>query len=294
MEIKGCRAPRSCSSQAIVCHIGRSRDAGVDGRGGRAEINFSNFLASPSFPITASMTQPRWNVGSHGNPLWVLCSDGCRGCYRWSGCGGASAGNALKMVCISAVHLAEGFFFFCSPLCGAVPRWEISFRAAPGARGTRLQLAHEHPKSFWQREQKQQHRQGSKMRYRFPFWLHSAGAPRACSPLSSMHFWHCLDCFPFRVQFGDWANWESFEPAPSSTSPRALATLLVSSVKTWCMCKCHHSSSSRSLPGPWADRVRMSPAAARKDGVGKICPVCMSCREFLSQPNPLGSVTPNT
>lgn len=58
------------------------------------------------------MTQPRWNVGSHGNPLWVLCSDGCRGCYRWSGCGGASAGNALKMVCISAVHLAEGFFFF--------------------------------------------------------------------------------------------------------------------------------------------------------------------------------------
>lgn len=112
MEIKGCRAPRSCSSQAIVCHIGRSRDAGVDGRGGRAEINFSNFLASPSFPITASMTQPRWNVGSHGNPLWVLCSDGCRGCYRWSGCGGASAGNALKMVCISAVHLAEGFFFF--------------------------------------------------------------------------------------------------------------------------------------------------------------------------------------
>lgn len=126
--------------------------------GGRAEINFSNFFASPSFPSTASMTQPRWNVGSHGNPLWVLCSDGCRGCYRWSGCGGASAGNALKMVCISAVHLAEGFFFFAlrfvEPCLGgrsafALPRepegpacsWHTSilapFGTAPWPEGTK-------------------------------------------------------------------------------------------------------------------------------------------------------------
>lgn len=295
MEIKGCRAPRSCSSQAIVCHIGRSRDAGVDGRGGRAEINFFKLFGKPLLP----------HYGFHDSaPLE------CR--LPWKPSLGPLLGWMSGLLSLERLWRGERwecfedglhfcsafsrriFFFFCSPLCGAVPRWEISFRAAPGARGTRLQLAHEHPKSFWQREQKQQHRQGSKMRYHFPFWLHSAGAPRACSPLSSMHFWHCLNCFPFRVQFGDWANWESFEPAPSSTSPRALTTLLVSSVKTWCMCKCHHSSSSRSLPGLWADRVRMSPAAARKDGVGKICPVCMSCREFLSQPNPLGSVTPNT
>lgn len=50
MEIKGCRAPRSCSSQAIVCHIGRSRDAGVDGRGGRAEINFFKLFGKPLLP----------------------------------------------------------------------------------------------------------------------------------------------------------------------------------------------------------------------------------------------------
>lgn len=162
--------------------------------GGRAEINFSNFFASPSFPSMASMTQPRWNVGSHGNPLWVLCSDGCRGCYRWSGCGGASAGNALKMVCISAVHLAEGFFFLLSALwsrasvgdqlspCPGSPRDPL----AAGTRASRLLLALPHG----QREQKQQRRQGSKMRYHLPFWLHSSGYPHACSPLSSMHFWH--------------------------------------------------------------------------------------------------------
>lgn len=75
--------------------------------GGRAEINFSSFLqAPPSSALCSSMTQPRRNVGSHGNSSWVRCSDGCRGCYRRSGCGRASPGNALKMVRIFAAYLA--------------------------------------------------------------------------------------------------------------------------------------------------------------------------------------------
>lgn len=72
--------------------------------GGRAEINFSSFLqAPPSAALCSSMTQPRRNVGSHGNS-WVRCSDGCRGCYR----GSASPGNALKTVHIFAAYLAGG------------------------------------------------------------------------------------------------------------------------------------------------------------------------------------------
>lgn len=77
------------------------------------------------------MTQPQRNVGSHGNPFWVLWSEGCRGCYRWSGCGRASPGNALKMVCIFAEYLADSFFSL-----SFVELREISFLYPPGARGT--------------------------------------------------------------------------------------------------------------------------------------------------------------
>lgn len=77
------------------------------------------------------MTQPQRNVGSHGNLFWVLWSEGCQGCYRWSGCGRASPGNALEMVCIFAEHLSDSLF---SPsfveLCG------ISWLHPPGAGGT--------------------------------------------------------------------------------------------------------------------------------------------------------------
>lgn len=87
--------------------------------------------ATPSTVLCSSMTQPQRNVGSHGNPFWVLWSEGCRGCYRWSGCGRASPGNALKMVCIFAEYLADSFF---SP--SFVKLCKISSLYPPGARGT--------------------------------------------------------------------------------------------------------------------------------------------------------------
>lgn len=48
VEIKGCRAVRSCCSPAIVCHIGRSGDAGGDGRG-KSRNKLFKLFASPSF-----------------------------------------------------------------------------------------------------------------------------------------------------------------------------------------------------------------------------------------------------
>lgn len=48
MEIKSCRVVRSCCSPAIVCHIGRSRDAGGDGRG-KSRNKLFKLSASPSF-----------------------------------------------------------------------------------------------------------------------------------------------------------------------------------------------------------------------------------------------------
>lgn len=56
------------------------------------------------------MTQPQRNVGSHGNLFWVLWSEGCRGCYRWSACGRAGPGSALEMVCIFAEYLSDSLF----------------------------------------------------------------------------------------------------------------------------------------------------------------------------------------
>lgn len=48
VEIKGCRAVRSCCSPAIVCHIGRSGDAGGDRRG-KSRNKLFKLFASPSF-----------------------------------------------------------------------------------------------------------------------------------------------------------------------------------------------------------------------------------------------------
>lgn len=101
--------------------------------GGRAEINFSKFFfqAPPSTTLCSSMTQPQRNVGSHGNLFWVLWSEGCRGCYRWSGCCRAGPGNALEMVCIFC-RTFIGQFILCL-LRGAV---RDQLGAPPGAGGT--------------------------------------------------------------------------------------------------------------------------------------------------------------
>lgn len=99
--------------------------------GGKAEINFSSFLqAPPSAALRSSMTQPLRNVGSHGNPSWVRCSDGCRGCYR--GSGRASPGNALKMVRIFAAYLAGGCFLLSALWSCASVRDQLS--VLPGSR----------------------------------------------------------------------------------------------------------------------------------------------------------------
>lgn len=233
------------------------------------------------------MTQPRRNVGSHGNPFWVLCSDGCRGCYRWSGCGRASPGNALKMVCIFAAYLAEEFFFLllsalwsCASVGDQLSVCPGSQRdpLAPGTRASRLLLAL--PRGQW--EQKQQHRQGSKTRYNFPFRLRSAGAPRACSP----RLIHAL-----LVLTAPLPILGAVRSLGKPGQLRASAQLhwyegsyhfiyLVSSVKTWRMCKCHHSGSSHSLPGPRGNRVQISPVTAQKYVVGRICLVCKCVHEL--------------
>lgn len=132
--MKGCWVRRSSQSQAIVCHIGRSRGAGGVGRGKSRNKLFKVFFffqAPPSTTLCSSMTQPQRNVGSHGNLFWVLWSEGCRGCYRWSGCGRAGPANALEMVCIFAGYLSDTLFSASFvELCG------ISWLHPPGAGGT--------------------------------------------------------------------------------------------------------------------------------------------------------------
>lgn len=143
--MKGCWVRRSSQSQAIVCHIGRSRGAGGVGRGKSRNKLFKVvffFQAPPSTTLCSSMTQPQRNVGSHGNLFWVLWSEGCRGCYRWSGCGRAGPANALEMVCIFAGYLSDTLFSASFvELCG------ISWLHPRGRRDL-PHLAQKHPGCF--------------------------------------------------------------------------------------------------------------------------------------------------
>lgn len=153
--------------------------------GGRAEINFSNFLQAPPSPL----------------PFHDAAPEECR--LPWKPFLGPLLGWMSGLLSLERLWQGESWecfedgLHFCSVFSGRVffllsALWSCASVGdqlsvcpgsqrdplAPGTRASRLLLAL--PRGQW--EQKQQHRQGSKTRYNFPFRLRSAGAPRACSP----------------------------------------------------------------------------------------------------------------